>query len=169
MSRTWPDHQRRRNRLPSVCAFVHCAAEPVRTSTPTALNFSAAAESEARSESVQLHDEADDSEDEVDPNKCDVCGVVQQSDADPKLVQPCDIHSHVYLFTCNRAVCVTCSRTKHPLRHAADDTFERGFFCRQHTDPTCYVLDGLAYGENAGAAIEELYRRSHEVEAAESD
>jgi hypothetical protein len=141
------------------------AVERVRTSKPAALDFSAA-ESGARSESAQSVTQLSDngeSEDEddghnaiPDPNKCDVCGVVQQSDAEPKLVQPCDIHNHVYTFTCNRAVCVTCSRKKHPLRHERDDEFQRGFFCRKHTKSTCYVLDGFPYGEEALAAIDAL-------------
>jgi hypothetical protein len=136
-----------------------CASEPVRTAKPTTLDF-AVAEPESAQSVTQVSDNgaSDESEDDdhglPDPSKCDVCGVVQQSNADPKLVQPCDIHNHVHNFTCNRAVCVTCRRKKHPLRHERNDEVQRGFFCRQHTKPTCYVLEGFAYGEDAHAAID---------------
>jgi hypothetical protein len=94
----------------------------------------------------------------ADPNiKCDVCGL----GADPKLVQPCDIHTFVHSFTCNRPVCVTCSRTKHPLRHHSDDDVERGFFCRQHTQPNCYVLDGFTFGQQASGANDEDHAQAY--------
>ena len=129
-----------------------CASVPVRTAKPTALNFSVA-------EAEDQCEEDEEENESADPNnvKCDVCGL----GADPKLVQPCDIHTYVHDFTCNRPVCVTCSRTEHPLRHHSDDDAERGFFCRQHTQPNCYVLNGFTFGELASRANAEAHAEAH--------